>query len=405
MKVMEINSSCETGSTGRNVLEIAEYLNHQDGIECYIAHTSGTHYEREYLIGNVVTNKVHALLSRLLGWQEVYSVFATRKLVKYIISNHFNVVHVNNAHSNYINYPYLLRKVHHAGISVVLTLHDCWFYTGKCTHYTKDACLRWRESCGKCPRLKKDIKSWFFDCTRAMLRQKAKVYREIANNLYVVGVSDWITQEAQMSILGCAKEIRRIYNWVDMEIFRVLPDSSALRRKYDVGEDKKILLGVAVGWTEDKGLYDFIELSRRLSDTYEIILVGDDASHEKLPRNLTIVGRTNCIRELVEYYNLADCFLSLSIEESFGKVVAEALACGTPAIVYNSTASPELVGTSCGYVVESHNIDQLVDLVQSICIKGKENYVRACRAFANENFDKDKNIGEYLKLFAGEGGA
>ena len=83
MKVLEINSSCEWGSTGRNVVEIADYLNDR-GIECHIAHTSGSHYKYEHIIGNTVINKIHALLSRIIGWQEIYSIYPTLKLIRYI---------------------------------------------------------------------------------------------------------------------------------------------------------------------------------------------------------------------------------------------------------------------------------------------------------------------------------
>lgn len=41
-------------------------------------------------------------------------------------------------------------------------------------------------------------------------------------------------------------------------------------------------------------------------------------------------------------------FYQLSEEETFGKVTAEALACGTPVITNNKTANPELVDATCG---------------------------------------------------------
>ena len=118
-----------------------------------------------------------------------------------------------------------------------------------------------------------------------------------------------------------------------------------------------------------------------------------------MPDKIQIVGKTKTIDELVDYYNMADCFLSLSTEESFGKVVAEALACGTPAVVYNCTASPELVGEKCGYIAEAHHIRELMFRISEICNKGKQNYIDECRKFALINFDKDRNIEMYLKIF------
>ena len=120
MKVLEINSTCELGSTGRNVIEIADYLNNK-GIECYIAHTSGASYKNEYIIGNTLINKIHAFLSRIIGWQEIYSIYPTIKLIQYINKMGFDVINLNNLHSNYLSYPLLMRALIKAERSIVLT--------------------------------------------------------------------------------------------------------------------------------------------------------------------------------------------------------------------------------------------------------------------------------------------
>lgn len=397
MKVLEINSSCESGSTGRNVVEIADYLNNK-GIECYVAHTSGAPYKNEYIIGNALINKIHAFLSRIIGWQEIYSIYPTIKLIQYINKMGFDVINLNNLHSNYLSYPLLMRALIKAERSIVLTLHDCWFYTGKCTHYTNDNCFKWQKKCGKCPRLKKDIKSWFFDFTSKMLLQKAKLYKKAAGHMAVIGVSDWITEEAKKSILKNSAIITRVYNWIDTDVFKPREKNKDLLLRLKC-EGKKVLLGVAVGWNDDKGLSDFIKLAGLLSQDYKIILVGEKIGERELPDKIQIVGKTKNIDELVDYYNIADCFLSLSTEESFGKVVAEALACGTPAVVYNCTASPELVGEKCGYIAEAHHIRELMFHISEICNRGKQNYADECRKFALVNFDKDRNIEMYLKIF------
>lgn len=48
--------------------------------------------------------------------------------------------------------------------------------------------------------------------------------------------------------------------------------------------------------------------------------------------------------EVVRLYTAADVLLSCSMGEGFGLPVAEAMACGTPAIVTDFTAQPEIVG-------------------------------------------------------------
>ena len=48
--------------------------------------------------------------------------------------------------------------------------------------------------------------------------------------------------------------------------------------------------------------------------------------------------------EMVKLYNVADCYVSASMGESFGLPALEAMSCGTPCIIPNHTTGPELVG-------------------------------------------------------------
>ena len=58
---------------------------------------------------------------------------------------------------------------------------------------------------------------------------------------------------------------------------------------------------------------------------------------------------------LVEYYNAADIFVSLSvsIHETFGRSPIEAMACGTPPIVARYNGFRETIPSSCGVLVDT----------------------------------------------------
>lgn len=398
MKVLQINAVYGEGSTGRMTMELHKYMLHQ-GIDSYVACSKGIDPldSRQICIGNPLDVKFHSLAARLTGLQGYCSKRTTIELLKKIDELRPDIVQLGNLHSNFVNVRMLLDYLGEQDIATIIVLHDCWFYTGKCSHYTADNCFKWKTTCGNCPRLKKDIPSWYFDRTQKMLDDKRNSYGGL-KKLAVVGVSNWITEEAKESILKDSAIIKRVYNWIDTNIFKPKEINQNLITRLKC-KGKRILLGVAVGWSDDKGLSDFIRLADMLSSDYEIILVGEEIENREIPDNIKIVGRTKNVDELVDYYNIADCFLSLSTEESFGKVVAEALACGTPAIVYNSTASPELVGEKCGYIVNSHDFYELVNCVNEVCRKGKKYYSNECRKFACANFDKRTNIEQYLEIF------
>jgi len=244
--------------------------------------------------------------------------------------------------------------------------------------------------------LKKDNPSWFFDKTTQMLKDKARWFAAIPR-LAVVGVSDWITNEAKKSILASAKVITRIYNWIDLDVFKPV-DASEMREKLGLGQ-KFVLLGVASGWSNAKGLHLFTELAENLPEDMAIVLVGSLNKGTKLPQSILHIKETHDQKQMAELYSMADIFLNLSWEETFGKTTAEAIACGTPAVVFNSTASPEIVGVDCGIIVENPDLTLIQEAINKIKARGKLNYSNACVARARASFSPKQNLKTTIEIY------
>lgn len=396
MKILYINAVAKIASTGRTIMELTKNLQEQ-GHETYVVYSEGElDFSEGYHMANKRDKKMHALLSRMTGLVGYFSKGETKKLLKKIEEWKPDVVQIDNLHSNYVNIPLLLKYLGEKKIPSVIVLHDCFMFTGKCCHYTVTSCYRWKQKCGDCPRVRLDNKSWLFDRTRKMLEDKQQLYQSIPN-LAVVGVSRWILSQARESVLGSASFQTYIYNWVDQEVFRPM-DRDEIRRRKNI-PDGYVVLGVSSEWSDSKGLADFIKLSGMLSEDEKIVLVGKMPAKVKLPENTISVGETTDVYELAEYYAMADLFLNLSIEESFGKVTAEALACGTPAIVYETTACPELIGENCGNTVKLHDVEAVYQQLRHLKERGKFYYEGACRSYAEEHFHKDKNIRQYIELY------
>ena len=90
----------------------------------------------------------------------------------------------------------------------------------------------------------------------------------------------------------------------------------------------------------------------------------DQKQIKTLPSNIIGVEETENQMELKEFYFSADLFMNLSVEETFGLTTAEALACGTPAVVYNATACPEIVDENTGFVVGKGDFAGLLKAVE-----------------------------------------
>ncbi len=398
MKVLQINAVNQIASTGRICCELYDFLQ-EKGVPCVTAYSKGNtvHAKDEYIIGNPLDTKLHGFLSRLSGKQGYFSRLETDKLLRFTDEYVPDIVILHNLHANYINLPKLLRYLAEKDIATVAVLHDCWFFTGKCCHYTADACYKWRFGCGDCPSLKKYNVSWFFDRTPQMFRDKEQLFGQIPR-LAVVGVSDWLTNEAKKApIFAGAKEITRIYNWVDGETFCPV-DASAERTRLGL-DGKKVLLSVASAWSNSKGLQTVLEIAAQLSENERLVLVGNIPQPISLPSRVLHLPTTHSVNDLVRLYSMADAFLQPSLEETFGKVTAEALACGTPAVCFDSTANPEIIGEGCGAVVPIGDIDAVLAAVRQIFSNGKAAYAETCRNYAQQNFSAKRNQEQYLQLF------
>ena len=398
MRILQINAVNQIGSTGRNVSEMNLYMR-KEGHICASAFSTGpsVNPEWEYHIGSRVDVKMHGLLSRLSGKQGYYSKKATQNLLEYISSFAPDIVVLNNLHANYINFPMLMNYLAENDTATVAVLHDCWFYTGKCCYYSAIHCERWRENCGHCPGLRRDNRSWIFDRSQEMLADKVKLFGSIPR-LGVVGVSKWLTKQARTSVVfQHAKAIECIYNWIDDDIFTP-QNKSSFRHKMRLA-GKKILLGVSSVWSERKGIDTMLKLADSISEDQQLVLVGLDPGRRLVHPNIISIPETNNVAELATYYSMADVFVQPSLEETFGKVTAEALMCGTPVVCYNATATPELVGPGCGTVVPVGDVQAMNNAIQQILKQGKEAFSPNCRNYAVEHFQKGKNLKEYLNLF------
>ncbi len=359
MKVVQINCSA-SGSTG-NIAKAIHRRLQAEGHESTIFYEVGTPTEPNMCrIGNYFELHAHAVLSRYLGKQGYFSHLPTYKLIRRLKKLNPDIIHLHNLHGSYLNLPMLFRYLKKSTAQIIITLHDCWLFTGKCPHFTVAGCYRWKASCGNCPQLGVYPQSKV-DTTATCLADKKKWLSGFGNRLRVIAVSNWLRDTARESFLS-QYSVETIYNGLDISIFKPA-DGHAARQKYGIG-DRFMILGVSANWNEQKGLGDFLRLAAQLREDEVIVLVGMTAEQVKtMPPNIIGIQRTENQQELAALYSAADVFVNPSREETFGLVTAEAMACGTPVIVYDSTACAEIVKEGCGYVLSPEHPEQLPEFV------------------------------------------
>lgn len=396
MKVLQINCVYGYASTGVITRDIQQY-SLDNGIDAYVAFQKGHGIgnERTYEIGSTLDHKIHAFFCRIAGKQAYFSHCATHRLLHYMDQLKPDIVHLHNLHNNYINLNMVLRYLAEKDIRTVITLHDCWYFTGGCFHYSAINCNQWQLSCGKCPKQKEDTPAIFYDASETILSDRIK-YFSVIKNLTFVGVSKWIVQELKKSHIGKKCKIEQIYNGFDLNVFK--PTDSDFRKRLGF-IDKFILLGPASKWLQpiNKPTLDFF--IENMPSHYVLLLFGCNEQFYKFPPNVKIYGFTNNRRELAQLYSMADVMVNCSREDTLSSLNLECQACGTPVVTYDATGNAETVDNNCSFSVKTGDYCKLLSSVMYIEKFRKVDLSNKCQKWVKTNFDREINYIQYVKLY------
>lgn len=322
----------------------------------------------------------------------------TEELIKTIEEIKPDIIQLHDIKGYFLNIRILFEYLAKRDIPIVWTVHSCWQFTGHCGHFDYLGCERWKTGCYKCPGKKQYPTSWLLDRSKKNWEEKRELFTGVSN-ITLVPVSNWLSNLIGESFL---KDLPRqvIYNGIDTNVFKPMENYGNLVEQYGL-HNKIVLLAAATAWGEKKGFNDYLKLREYLSDDYIIVLIGlKPELTASLPRGIVGISKTNDQEELAKWYSLADVVLNLSYEETFGLTTVEGFGCGTPSVVYNKTASPELISKGVGYVVDAGNIQAVADAVNHLIKDNSKDYYRDnCRKYALAKFDKENNFNKYIELY------
>lgn len=397
MRVLIINSVCGKGSTGRICTGIADMLK-AHGHEAYIAYGLGhSSYKGSFCISEgKIDYYIHNILSRLTDSEGLHSTKSTKRLLQKIETLKPDIVHLHTLHGHYLNYKLLLKYLRSKDIPVVMTLHDCWAFTGHCAHFMMSGCDKWKYGCQKCSFLNEYPQSWLIDNTRNNYYLKKKLLIDFGEKLYIVPVSYWLEGLVKQSFLKDIK-IETIHNGIDLNVFKPTYNNQ-LFSEYTIS-GKKIVLGVASPWSAYKGFKDFVKMRSLLPEKYVIIMVGVSSEQMKeIPNGIIGIERTDSPQKLAELYTLANVFVNTTYCDNYPTVNLEAIACGTPVITYRTGGSPESIDIHTGDVIEQGDMNGLVESVIRIS-NNSQTYKAACTDKAMKLFDNKKCFEKYLTIY------
>ncbi|KFZ36537.1 hypothetical protein HR45_15480 [Shewanella mangrovi] len=279
---------------------------------------------------------------------------------------------------------------------IIWTLRDMWPITGGC-HYAIN-CERYKSKCGKCPLLGSEIES---DLSEFVQQRKEDL---LPKDIYYVGISKWITEQARLSQILRGKKVSTIANCIDtLEYFPI--DKSQSRSILGINTPKKIIL---IGATRIKDSYKGFNLLKNVlgnldKEKYFLAVFGavNDADISQFGFEYKRFGYLYDTVSLRLVYSASDVFLCTSTLEAFGKTVAESMSCGTPVVCFDCCGPSEIVEhNTSGYKAKPYDTQDMVNGINHICFS--PNY-KDISSSANKRilnfFDKSKAAEKYAKLY------
>lgn len=144
-RVLLINEVFGTTSTEKICAKLAEEFE-ADGDEVRVAFGRWNCVPEQYrrfahYIGSDRDVLLHVMQTRLFDTHGFGSGGATERFLQWAEEYQLDLVCLHNLHEYYINVGMMFGwPKRHPQIEVKWTLHDCWAFTGHCTHFTVAGC-------------------------------------------------------------------------------------------------------------------------------------------------------------------------------------------------------------------------------------------------------------------------
>jgi glycosyltransferase involved in cell wall biosynthesis len=238
---------------------------------------------------------------------------------------------------------------------------------------------------------------------RMLMRQAARFSLRHADVLRAISTST----RAQLERAAPDKPMLEFPTWTDMEVFFAAGGS---RQKYG---DQVVYAGVLI---TRKGVHVLLEAFAKVNremPTARLLLIGkpeDRRYAQSLRDGVERLGLNGVVTfqhhqpqlELSRRIAEAQVFVLPSLSEGLGRVVVEAMACGTPVIGSRVGGIPQLIEDSVtGFLVPPGDVDALADRIRWMLShrEDAQDMGRQARESARTFFSSDAYMHSYARLF------
>jgi glycosyltransferase involved in cell wall biosynthesis len=224
------------------------------------------------------------------------------------------------------------------GKPVVWTLRDMWLFTGGC-HYSL-SCNKYINNCNQCHILNSKTK---FDLSTYCFNRKKRILSNTKINL--VAISTWIQKKANESLILNGYKSELIYSGIRTDIFSPILQTKA-RLELGIPLDSKVILIGSTSLTDEyKGANYIKSILEFLDDEIVLLTFGNANGFDVNNNKIKIINLGYISNDILlsKIYSCANMFFAPSINEAFGKTLAEAQSCGIPVLCFSETGPADIV--------------------------------------------------------------
>jgi len=369
MKNVAIINCCDWGSTGKIAKSLHDGLK-EKGYDSFFYYGRGERIRSKDIFKFETDAEVyvHAGLAKLTGLYDAFSIFATFRLIHKLRERRTDTIIILNYHDYYLNINLLLDYADKANIKVVYLMVDNYAYVARNGYLSRRKLRRYKRS----------------------------------NNILFVG-PQFVIDSAKQTQYGEYMRMQSLDEAIDISLYKPC-DTSQLRAEMGIAQDKLVVLCVAPSTNPIKGAKYFTEMTKSFigDDRYVFIHIGyRDGDTSSLPANYIPIVFVKENSDLAKYYSMADLFVFPSLVDTMSNTCLEALACGTPLLVFNISGMPYLLDDSVGTMVETRNSNALADEVRKAQKKTPE-VVSTCRKYAEKRYDNREYLDKLEEIIVAD---
>lgn len=196
---------------------------------------------------------------------------------------------------------------------------------------------------------------------------------------------------------------------LDLKKFKPSLPSLQLKKELGITDECLLFVGRLV---KSKGVEYLIKALPKVNKTFpnaKLLIIGDGPEKDdlkkladklKLNKNIIFLGNKKN-NQLPAFYNLADVLVGPSINEGFGIVFLEALACGTPVIASDIGGIKDIIKEGqAGVMVKPKDCEALADeIIKLLSNKEKIKKINQTAPEFVKNFNWQNNIKKHLQIY------